>query len=151
MHNIVIEEMERHLAGRASVAFYDHLADCEECRRETGIMRETSELLRAFRANPEEAPGAPPGFYGRVAAGIVRQQSSSGWGIFAPNAVFFRRVAFASLLLLAGFGSYLVTNEPEFSVNDATAIIARQSAADGSAATSDQRDRILLTLANWSE
>jgi hypothetical protein len=151
MHNIVIEEMERHLAGRASVAFYDHLAECEECRRETGIMREASELLRTFRANPEEAPGAPPGFYGRVAAGIVRQQNSSGWGIFAPNAVFFRRVAFASLLLLAGFGSYLITNEPEFSVNDATAIIARQSATDGSPAISDQRDRILLTLANWSE
>jgi hypothetical protein len=151
MHNIVIEEMERHLAGRASVAFYEHLAECEGCRRETGIMQETSELLRAFRANPEEALGALPGFYGRVAAGIVQQQSSSGWGIFAPNAIFFRRVAFASLLLLAGFGSYLITNEPEFSVNDTTAIIARQSATDGSPATSAQRDRILLTLANWSE
>jgi hypothetical protein len=151
MHNIVIEEMERHLAGRASVAFYDHLAECEECRRETGIMKETSELLRAFRANPEEAPCPLPGFYARVTSGIVQQQRSSGWGVFAPNAVFFRRVAFASLLLLAGFGSYLITNEPEFSVNDATAIIARQSAADSSPATSGQRDRILLTLANWSE
>ena len=35
------------------------------------------------------------------------------------------------LLLLAGLGSYLITNEPEFSVNDATAIIAQQSAPSG--------------------
>src|SRR5215831_15312633 len=100
MHKIVIEEMERHLAGRASAAFYDHLAECHGCRRETGIMKETSELLRTFRANPEEAPASLPGFYARVTAGIVQEQRSQGWGIFAPNAVFFRRVAFASLLLL---------------------------------------------------
>ena len=100
MHKIVMEEMERHLAGRASAAFYDHLAQCDLCRRETEAMRDTAELLRSFRCNEDEALPPPAGFYSRVATSIIQEQRSAVWGMFAPGAVFFRRVAFASLLLL---------------------------------------------------
>jgi predicted anti-sigma-YlaC factor YlaD len=153
MHKIVIDEMERHLAGRASAAFYDHLAQCSDCRQKAEEMRQTALLLHKLRVPEQDELVLPAGFYARLASRIVYQQKSSAWGMFAPDALFFRRVAFGSLLLLAGLGSYLITNEAEFSVNDATAIIARQSAADNTdtADAPRHRDQILLTLANWSE
>lgn len=156
MHRIIIEELESHLAGRDSVPLREHLSQCGDCRREVLEMDEVSGLLRTLRS-PEGAgePFTPAGgFYAGVATRVMAKQQSSAWGMFAPGAQFFRRVAFASLLLLAGLGSWLITNEPEFSVNDATAIIARHAATgsiDGAADAAGSRDQILLTLVNWSE
>ena len=154
MHNVVIEELEDHLAGRASNAFGSHLAQCGACRAEIAAMEEMSGALRMLRRDNGEAVAPRPGFYARVATGIVERERRTAWGLFAPGALFFRRVAFASLVLLAGLGTYLIANEPEFSVNDATAIMARQ-APDTDVRSDDRgvnsRDQILLTLANWSE
>lgn len=161
MHDIVIDELERHLSGKASRAFYDHLNVCEPCRNEVSQMEDLSMLLREMRtvkgedgfefaAQPSFMAQPSAGFYNRLTWRIVEQQRKEAWGIFSPSAVFFRRVAFASLLLLAGLGSFLVSREASFSGTDAAAIMAQHDPTAAHTASSD-RDRMLVTLATYHE
>jgi hypothetical protein len=165
MHEIVIDELERHLSGggvykNASRDFYDHLDACADCRAEVASMDEVSMLLRELRLQPDEAstgsfagnpvPQPSLGFYNRVRYRIVEKQQNEAWGLFSPGAAFFRRIAFASLLLLAGLGSFLVTRESSFSGTDAAAIMAQHDPVADHTESSD-RDRMLVTLATWRE
>jgi hypothetical protein len=167
MHDIVVDELERHLAGggayrNASRAFYAHLDACADCRAEVAAMDHLSMLLREFRFDPENAaeyaaggvddavPQPSLGFYNRVRYRIVEKRQSEAWGLFSPGAAFFRRVAFASLLLLAGLGSFLVTRESSFSGTDAASIMAQHDPVAAHSESSD-RDRMLVTLATWHE
>jgi hypothetical protein len=154
-HSIVVDELERHLSGNASRAFYDHLDVCDACRQEVSRTDDISLLLRELRsADPENGfDGAPQpslGFYNRVTWRIVEDQQKEAWGLFSPGAVFFRRVAFASLLLLAGLGSFLVSREASFSGTDAASIMAQHDPAAAHSESSD-RDRMLVTLATYHE
>ena len=156
LHDIVMDELEAHLSGggvakRASRAFYGHLEACEPCRAEVAELDGLSMLLRELR--PEAAssagPEPSPGFYNRVRYRILADQQKEAWGLFSPGAAFFRRVAFASLLLLAGLGSFLVSRESSFRGTDAATFMAQHDpAADHSQA---DRDRMLVTLANYHE
>jgi len=154
MHDIVVDELERHLSGNASRAFYDHLDRCQACRAGVAEMDDLSVLLRELRSDPENefenAPQPPLGFYNRVTWNIVAQQKKEAWGLFSPGAVFFRRVAFASLLLLAGLGSFLVSHEASFSGTDAATIMAQHDPVAVHSESSD-RDRMLVTLATYHE
>jgi len=154
-HDIIAEEFEQHLEGTASRAFYQHLEACPPCRDEvaqmTAQMEEVCGLLREFRLEPEAVAAEPSlGFYHRVAGRIVEKQRREAWGLFSPGVVFFRRIAFASLLLLAGLGSYLITAESGFDSEDAVSIIAQH---DPSLQHSDaaDRDRLLVTMATYHE
>jgi hypothetical protein len=159
MHKIVIDELERHLSGNASRAFYDHLDLCEPCRTEIARMDELSALLRELRPavagepgidGRDAAPQPSPYFYNRLTWNIVENQQRQAWGLFSPGTAFFRRVAFASLLLLAGLGSFLVSREASFSGTDAAAIMAQHDPVASHSESSD-RDRMLVTLATWHE
>ncbi len=155
MHDIVVDELERHLSGNASRAFYDHLDLCEPCRTEIARMDELSTLLRELRSvGRGEAVDSPPQpspyFYNRLTWSIVENQRREAWGLFAPGKAFFRRVAFASLLLLAGLGSFLVSREASFSGTDAAAIMAQHDPAVSHPESAD-RDRMLVTLATYHE
>jgi hypothetical protein len=155
MHDIVVDELERHLSGSASRAFYDHLDVCESCRAEVSGMDELSALLRELRpAGPEggfeSAPQPSPFFFSRVTWQIVEDQRKEAWGLFSPGAAFFRRIAFASLLLLAGLGSFLVSREASFSGTDAASIMAQHDPVAVHSESSD-RDRMLVTLATYHE
>ena len=155
MHDIVIDELERHLSGSASRTFYDHLEACHACRAEVARMDDLSAMLRELRSvDPENgidsAPRPSLGFYNRVTWNIVEKQKKEAWGLFSPGAVFFRRVAFASLLLLAGLGSFLVSHEASFSGTDAATIMAQHDPAAVHSESSD-RDRMLVTLATYHE
>ena len=169
MHDIVVDELERHLSGggvykNASRAFYAHLDVCAGCRAEVAEMDGLSMLLRELRWDPENAAGnaaeqgtgaqALPqpslGFYNHIRYRILEKQQKEAWGLFSPEAAFFRRIAFASLLLLAGLGSFLVTRESSFSGMDAAAIMAQHDPAAVHSDASD-RDRMLVTLATWHE
>jgi len=162
MHDIVVDELERHLTGggtrqSASRAFYAHLDVCAECRAEVAAMDHLSMLLREFRFDPENAasiedtvPQPSLGFYNRVRYRIVEKQQKEAWGLFSPGAAFFRRIAFASLLLLAGLGSFLVSRESSFSGTDAASIMAQHDPVADHSESSD-RDRMLVTLATWRE
>jgi hypothetical protein len=59
-------------------------------------------------------------------------------------------VAFASLLLLAGLGSFLVTRESSAGGADAATIMAQHD-VNGVHSESSDRDRILVTLATYRE
>jgi len=156
MHEIVIDELETHLSGgsltrRASRAFYAHLDACPECRAEVAEMDELTQLLREMRPaenalNPLPEPSLR--FYNRVRVRILEDQRREAWGLFSPGAAFFRRVAFASLLLLAALGSFLVSRESSFRGTDAASIMAHDPVAAHSEA---DRDRLLVTLANYHE
>ncbi len=153
MHDAAINELERHLSGNASSAFYAHLAVCEECRVEVGEMENLSAMFREFRADIQNAPEPRLGFYNRVAGQIIEHQRTDFRGLFAPGAVFFRRVAFGSLLLLAGLGSYLVSHESSFAPvagTDPATIMASHDPSLDHPGGSD-RDRLLVTLATYSE
>jgi hypothetical protein len=157
-HDIVIDELETHLSGgglykSASREFYAHLDACGPCRIEVARMDELSGMLRELKFDPAGAgsPALEPslGFYARVRNEIVDQQPKEIWGLFSPGAAFFRRIAFASLLVLASLGSFLVTQERSEGGFDAATIMAQH---DGSSASeSADRDRILVTLASWRE
>ena len=148
MHDVVVNELENHLAGKASVAFHGHLASCPDCRAEVESIADVSELFTELRS---EAPPAPsPFFYTRVAANIVEHEKTNHWGLLAPGAAFFRRIAFASLLVLAGLGSYLVMREGDVSGTDAATIMAQHDVTADHAASTD-RDLMLVTLASYGE
>jgi hypothetical protein len=74
-------------------------------------MDETALLLRELYTEPADVPPVPLGFYNKVSFRIVEHERRHAWGLFSPGVAFFRRVAFASLLVLAGLGSYLVMQE----------------------------------------
>ncbi|HEX4275072.1 MAG TPA: hypothetical protein VHZ74_06940 [Bryobacteraceae bacterium] len=159
IHDIVIDELEQHLSGgglsrNASRAFYAHLDGCAECRTEVTQMEELSVLLRDLRFDPEVAGETVPepslGFYNRVRYRIVDRSRKEAWGLFAPGAAFFRRIVFASLLLLAGLGSFLVTRESSFKGTDAASIMAQHDPVSVHSESSD-RDRMLVTLATYRE
>jgi hypothetical protein len=162
MHDMVIDELERHLSGggacrSASRAFYAHLDVCADCRAEVAQMDDLSMLLRELRFDSESGTiqnsmvSQPSlGFYNRVRYRIMERQRNEAWGLFSPGAAFFRRVVFASLLVLAGLGSYLVTRESSFSGTDAASIMAQHDPVADHSEASD-RDRMLVTLATWRE
>lgn len=150
-HDIVAEELERHLEGNASRAFYNHLAECPECASTVASFDEVSLAMRELRSEPLEIPEVPLGFYNRIASQIVESERKDVWhGLFSPGEAFFRRIAFASLLLLAGLGTILATHSQVDSGRDAASIIAQHDpiAAHGESA---DRDRLLVTLTSYSQ
>ena len=147
MHDIVMNDLEKHFTGDAPQTFYAHLEICAVCREEVAEMDRLCLVLQDLK--PEDAGHPEPslGFYNRVAGNIVDRQNKEAWGLFSPGAAFFRRIAFASLLLLAGLGSFLITHENIDSGTDAVAIMAQH---DDRPSDSD-RDRILVTLASYNQ
>jgi anti-sigma factor RsiW len=157
LHDIVVDELEKHLSGGASRAFHDHLDRCPGCRAEVAEIAECSKLLQELRAEVESVPQPSLGFYNRVANRIIERQRHEIWGLLSPGAVFFRRIAFASLLVLACLGSFLVTREsayydasaPGRSASPDLAII-QHNLADDHSPTAD-RDQMFVTLATYRE
>jgi anti-sigma factor RsiW len=150
MHDILVEELEGHLSGKASQAFYDHVDACAECAAAVAALSEISDCLQELKPASQAGAEPPLGFYNRVAGRIVENQRKEAWGLFSPGAAFFRRIAFASLLVLAGLGSFLVTREAPESGNDAAAIIAAHDPIAAHSESAD-RDRLLVTLADYRE
>jgi len=152
MHDIVIDELERHLSGRASWAFYSHLDGCPACRTQVAEMEEVSQLLREFRLEDERAPEPSSFFfYNRVANRIIEHERTQAWGLFSPGIVFFRRVAFVTMLLLAGLGGYLLTSQPLTPDGTAAATIMGQHDPSVSHPNGSDRDHMLVALATYSE
>lgn len=151
MHDIVADEFERHLNGDASLPSREHLNSCSVCKAELDELARISHAIREL-SGVASAPPQPSGaFYAKVAARIVEDQRERAWGFLSPGAIFFRRIAFASLLLLAGLGGFLVVREssPLDPGSDAAGIIAAHDSA--AHPESADRDRLLLTLATYSE
>src|SRR5262245_3569090 len=112
MHQIIQDGLEDYLASSAasgtSARIDAHLRDCPECREEVALMREMSDMFSSLRSPDPPVPA--PGFYARVSNLIEKQQPQSPWMFFLEPA-FGRRLALASLLLLAALGTVLVSRE----------------------------------------
>lgn len=149
MHDVIQNGLEEYLGGQVRRDFQAHLAECAECRTEVRQFEDLSGLFHALR---EPDPVQPePGFYFRVSRNIEAQSQDSIWSIFSLDAVFGRRVAFASLMTLALVGSFLISREtgyqapgrigPEAAMASHDVSVPHESSAD--------RDRMLLTLASY--
>jgi anti-sigma factor RsiW len=143
MHQVILDRLEEYLSGAPSPReFTAHLESCEECRTEVRGMQELSSAMAMLRA-PEDL-AAPPGFYARVAQRVETQRPRSIWSLCLLDPAFGKRVAFASVLTLAIFGSYLVTRETDFAAGppSAEAVMAQRG-------PSENPDVMLATLASY--
>ena len=151
MHRIVEDGLEDYLAGRVLRDFEVHVENCEECRVELEEIGFISSLFRESFAEPAVEVVPSPGFYARLNESIEARKPLSLWAFFSIDAIFGRRVAFASLLALALVGGFLVSRESNVTLElqqpGAEAIIAQHDPAS----TDPQlhRDEMLVKLASY--
>jgi anti-sigma factor RsiW len=144
MHQVIVQNLEEYIGGAlapgAQRDFDAHLAVCEECKREVNGMLEMSGLFDSLRSAEAIAP--PPEFCARVFAQVSSQQATSFWSLFSFDAVFGRRVVFASLLTLAVLGGFLVSREAGYSPGPSSpeSVMAQQATS---------RETMLVTLTSY--
>jgi anti-sigma factor RsiW len=151
MHDVIENGLEEYLGGQVRRDFQAHLAECEACRVEVRQFQELSGLFQSLR---EPEPIQPdPGFYFRVTQTIESQQQPSFWSVFSLDALFGRRVAFASLMMLAVVGSVLVFSETGYEAPGVSGPEEAMAAHDVSIPheSSVDRDRMLVTLASYQQ
>jgi hypothetical protein len=148
MHDEIFNELEGYLSGEpVSRAFTRHLEDCSPCAREVDEMEQISLSLHSLQFAETEVVTPSLGFYRKVARTMEAEQKSPLWGLFAPDLDFFRKVAFASLMLLAVLGSYLVSRDSDFeAVSAEQATLTEHNSTVPHDSPAD-RQHILVTLA----
>lgn len=117
MHAVVMESLEEYLSGTLKPAalrdIEAHLNSCAVCREEVAGMQDISVLLQEMA--PQQAIEPAPGFYSRVMRQVGGRKAAPAFAsLFSLDLAFGRRVVFASLLVLAALGGYLVSRESEF-------------------------------------
>jgi predicted anti-sigma-YlaC factor YlaD len=146
MHSVIEDGLEDFLAGnvgRERVRIEAHLKECAQCRVEVEAMKEMSALFTTLRS--AEPPVPSPGFYARVANRIEQDRPVPFWaGILEP--VFGKRMALASLLVLATLGTVLVSREAgEYATGPSPEMIM---AVERDSPAAIDRDQMLYTLAS---
>jgi predicted anti-sigma-YlaC factor YlaD len=124
MHQTIQDGLEDFLADACDrverARIEAHLQQCAECRHEVDMMKEMAGLFETLRSS--DAPVPSPGFSAGVTALIERQRSESFWiGFLEP--VFGRRLALASLLVLAMLGTVLMSRETEYATGPSPEMI----------------------------
>lgn len=150
MHDEISRELEGYLSGASDRSFNEHLEQCPPCAREVEEMELLAKDLHVFRAETE-AFIPSPGFYAKVARKIEAEQKTPLWGLFAPDLQFFRKVAFASLMLLAVLGSYLVSRQYDYTAGVDQGVQASLTEHDSQTPHDSPADRqhIMVTLATY--
>jgi len=154
MHQTIQDGLEDFLAGTSHregrVRIETHLRECAECRREVERMREMSDLFSILRSPDPPIPS--PGFYARVTNVIERQQPESFWAaVLEP--VFGKRLALASLLVLATLGTVLMSRETEYAAIPTPEMIlaAERDTRSMDSVPFVDRDQMLFTLASHKQ
>jgi len=148
-----MESLEEYLAGvlepAAQREIEAHLKTCKLCREEIHSMQDVSQLFGSLRS--EEVVEPSPAFYAGIRQQVGRQRAAfSLAGLFALDFTFGRRLAFASLLMLAALGSYLITSEVEYQAGPLPeAVIAQQDSP--SFESGRARDNMLVTLTAYEQ
>lgn len=156
MHQVIVDGLEEYLARTASAEvrarFEEHLAACSSCRVVVSEMQSIGDWMSVLK--PEEEIVPPPGFSARVWGAIEEQRPSPFWAPFLDPA-FFRRTAFACLMLLALLGSYLVSRDTPYSYGSPgpETVIAIENSIPGPVDGNPARDRdmMLVTLASYKQ
>jgi anti-sigma factor RsiW len=127
----MLENLEDYLGGTLEPAelrdFEAHLSTCGICREELRGIQDLSGLFGALQPD-RETWEIMPGFASRVMDEVGRRKPAPALsGIFAMNMAF-GRLVFASLLIMAVLGGYLVTHESHTPAGpSAEAILAQQN------------------------
>ena len=151
MHAVVVESLEEYLSGTLKPETrWDveaHLRTCEPCRQEVAGMQEISGLFSAMA--PDEVIEPSLGFCARVMQEVeARKPVAAFAGLFGLDLAFARRVVFASLLVLAALGSYLVTRESGFPVGSSPeTVMAQQESSQFEGAPA--HEAMLATLTTY--
>ena len=156
MHQVIVDGLEEYLARTASAEVRQrleaHLESCVSCRTEVAEMQQITELMAVLRTEQEMAPF--PGFSARVWNTIEAQRPSAFWSAFLDPA-FFRRTAFACLMVLALLGSYLVSRETEYGHGapgpETVIAIERTDPGYNLEDPAQDRDMMLVTLASYTQ
>jgi len=125
--------LEEYLAGALEPAqlreIEAHLTTCGTCREEVRGMQEVTGLFATLR-DRSEAWEIAPAFTAKVMEQVRQGKPASGFaGFFALDLAFGPRLVFASLLMLAVVGGFLVTRESQYPVGSSPeAILAQQNA-----------------------
>jgi anti-sigma factor RsiW len=151
MHAAVLDRLEEYLSGTLNPAdireIEAHLNTCDLCLEEVQSMREISECFTSFR--PEQALDPSTGFYASILGQVGRQIARPTFlSLFSWQFAFGRRMAFASLAMLAILGSYLWMRETAWQPAPfAEAVMAQQDspAFDSGPA----QDNMLVTLTSY--
>jgi anti-sigma factor RsiW len=154
MHAVVMDSLEEYLSGTISPAQRKlvevHLGDCGECREMMQGMVEVSDLFGSLRAYEEIDP--PAGFLAVVmeTVGERRAAARSFASLFVPASLFARQLVFASVLMLAVLGGYLISHESGTldSISPDTLLAQQDSPSFDSA---PPRDNMLVTLTAYDQ
>jgi predicted anti-sigma-YlaC factor YlaD len=155
MHQTIQDGLEDYLAGTAGRAdrsrIEAHLVQCSECRQEVDLMREMSEMFSSLRS--PDPPQPSPGFYSRVTQLIEKQQPEPTFWAAVMEPVFGRRLALASLLVLATLGTVLMSRETEYATGPTPEMIlaVERAAPPEQASPLLDRDQMLYTLASHTQ
>jgi anti-sigma factor RsiW len=152
MHAVVMENLEDFLAGTLEPVdrreIEAHLSACEDCREEIHEMQDVSQLFVALREEEDWQPS--PGFYAGVVRRVEQQARPSFAGLFSLDLVFGRRLAFASLVMLAVLGSYLVAREGVYPTGPSPdSVMAEQNSPSFDSAPA--HDNMLVTMTAYEQ
>ncbi len=151
MHEPVRSRLEDLLAGKNRKAEQDgtgvHLKACSECLSEFQSMQAHSELFHSLRAPEELEPTA--GFYARVLQTIEERAKGSIWAGFIYSSAR-TRLAYMSLSLAIGLGTYVVAQETHESNLEQKKVVTAQAYADAPVfgSPTQQRDAVLVNFAS---
>jgi anti-sigma factor RsiW len=146
-----MESLEGYLSGTLKPAAHRdieaHLSICEPCRQEVAGMQEISRLFGAMAVQESFEPA--PGFYARVIREVGGRKAVPAFAAFFNlDLAFARRLVFASLLMLAALGSYLVSREAEYpSGPSPDAVMAQQESTQFE--TAPAHEAMLATMTTY--
>ena len=143
-----MDGLEEYLSGGLKPVdlreFEAHLSACDTCREEVAAFRDLAGLFAPLRT--QETPDLAPGFYARVMQRVEAQKPApSFFSLFALDVVFGRRLAFASLVLMALLGSVLVTRETYYPAGPTPESVMAQQASPAFDSESGENN-MLVTL-----
>ena len=111
-------------------------------------MQDVSSLFASLRHEDEWEPS--PGFYAGVVRQVEQQVRPSFAGLFSLDFALGRRLAFASLVMLAIMGSYLITRETSYSAGPSPeTIMAEQNAPNFDSGPG--HDKMLVTMTAYEQ
>jgi len=150
MHAVMMENLEEYLAGTLEPAqlrdVEAHLSTCGMCREEIHGMKELSGLFGTLRPYEAETWSIAPGFVGKVMERVERRQPAHAFAnLFGLDMAFGRRLVFASLLMLAVVGSYLVSHESQYPRGSSPEAILAQQNSPGFEANAENNMLVTLT------
>jgi anti-sigma factor RsiW len=154
MHAVVMDSLEEYLSGTLEPvvkrSIEAHLSACQACREEMRSMQDVSQLFVSFRSEEEVAPSAA--FFAGIVQRVEAQRPAPSFAsLFALDFVFGRRLVFASLMMLAVLGTYLVTHEVEYPAAPPVpeTVVAQEQGSP--AFDSAPADNMLVTLTAYEQ